>query len=156
MHGQQNVKIYLCYYRIWCVMPWLLVVGGQVQGSRLCVRDEWNCATHQPPATKALHTICGNNTSIVSSSCWWAYKWPKHVEQFISAIENSVASSWFSSLRHGYTSYSQNLVSQAWISWKSPQWHKHCTWGRTVISTQWVLSVFLHWFWWSVLQEYCT
>jgi len=28
--------LYLCYYRIWCVMPWLLVVGGQVQGSRLC------------------------------------------------------------------------------------------------------------------------
>jgi len=26
-------------------MPWLLVVGGQGQGSRLCVRDEGNCAT---------------------------------------------------------------------------------------------------------------
>jgi len=24
-------------------MPWLLVVGGQVQGSRLCVRDEGSC-----------------------------------------------------------------------------------------------------------------
>ena len=53
----------------------------------------------RPPATKALHTICGNNTSTVSSSWWWAYKCPKHVEQIISAIKHSVASSWFSSLR---------------------------------------------------------
>ena len=53
----------------------------------------------RPPATKALHTICGNNTSIVSSSWWWAYRCPKHVEQIISAIKHSVASSWFSSLR---------------------------------------------------------
>jgi len=53
----------------------------------------------RPPATKALHTICGNNTSIVSSSWWWAYKCPKHVEQIISAIKHSVTSSWFYSLR---------------------------------------------------------
>jgi hypothetical protein len=25
---------------MWRVVPWLLVVGGQVQGSRLCVQDE--------------------------------------------------------------------------------------------------------------------
>jgi len=48
------------------------------------------------PAT--LHTICGNNASIVSDCCWWVYKNPKHVEQ-ISAINPSVASSWFPSLR---------------------------------------------------------
>jgi len=53
----------------------------------------------RPPATKALHTICGNNTSIVSSSWWWACKCPKHVDQIISAIKHSVATSWFSSLR---------------------------------------------------------
>jgi len=52
----------------------------------------------QPLATKALHTMCVNNTSIVSSSWWWAYKCLKHVEQIISAIKHSVASSWFSSL----------------------------------------------------------
>jgi hypothetical protein len=59
------------------------------------------CSTpnSRPPATKALHTICGNNTSIVSSSWWWAYECPKHVEQIIIAIKHSVASSWFSSLR---------------------------------------------------------
>jgi len=42
----RSSRLYLCYYRIWCVMLWLMVVGGQVQGSRLCVRDEGNCATH--------------------------------------------------------------------------------------------------------------
>ena len=49
----------------------------------------------QPPATTALHTICGNNTSIVSCSWWWAYKCLKHVEQVTSAINHSVASSCF-------------------------------------------------------------
>ena len=56
----------------------------------------------RPPATKALHTVCGNNTSILSSSWWWAYECPKHVEQIIIAIKHSVASSWFSSLRFYY------------------------------------------------------
>ena len=106
----RSSRLYLCYRRIWCVMPWLLVVGGQVQGSRLFVQDEGSCSSSFPhpgriaccpaparrrPATKALHTICGNNTSIVSSSWWWAYKCPKHVEQIISAIMHSVATSWF-------------------------------------------------------------
>jgi len=52
----------------------------------------------RPPATKALHTVCSSNTNIVSSSWWWAYKCPKHVEQIISAIKHSVTSGWFSSL----------------------------------------------------------
>ena len=56
----------------------------------------------RPPTNQALHTTCGNNISIVSSSWWWAYKCPKHVEQIISAIKHSVASSWFSSLRLYY------------------------------------------------------
>jgi len=110
----RSSKLYLCYCRIWCVMPWLLVVGGQVQGSRPCVWDGGNCSSsfphpgriaccpapdRRPPTTKALHTICGNNTSVVSSPWWWAYKCPKHIEQIISAIKYSVASSWFPSLR---------------------------------------------------------
>jgi len=33
-------RLYVCYYRIWCVMPWLLVVGGQVQGGRVWVWDQ--------------------------------------------------------------------------------------------------------------------
>jgi len=88
----------------------VLVAGGAM----LCVRDEGSCSSNfphpgrmaccpapdrRPPATKALHTICGNNTIIVSSSWWWAYKCPKHVEQFTSAINHSVASSWISFLR---------------------------------------------------------
>ena len=48
----------------------------------------------RPPATKALHTICGNKTSIVSSSWWWAYEYQKHVEQIIITIKHLVASSW--------------------------------------------------------------
>jgi len=114
----KSSRLYLCYCRIWCVMPWLLVVGCYEHSSRLCVRDEGNCESHnfphpgciaccsapnsRPPTTKALHTICGNNTSIVSSSWWWAYKCLQHVEKIISAIKHSVASSWFSSLRLYY------------------------------------------------------
>ena len=29
----RSSRLYLCYYRIWCVMPRLLVVGGQVHSS---------------------------------------------------------------------------------------------------------------------------
>jgi len=82
----------------WDVTAYGGVVGGQEQGSRLCVRDEGNCSgsypapDRRPPATKPLHTICGTNISIVSSSWWWAHKCPKHV---ISAMNHSVASSWF-------------------------------------------------------------
>jgi len=56
----------------------------------------------RPPATKALHTICGNNTSIVSSSDDGHIS-ARNVEQIISAINHSVASSRFSSLRLYYT-----------------------------------------------------
>ena len=97
-----------------------LVAGGRWSVQRS--RDEGTCSRnfphpgriawcpvpdHRPPSTKALHTICSNNTSIDSSSWWWAYKCPKHVEQILSAINHSVASSWFSSLHytmmHGQT-----------------------------------------------------
>jgi len=44
----RSSRLYLCYYRIWCVMPWLLVVCGQVHGSRLCVRDEGSCSSSFP------------------------------------------------------------------------------------------------------------
>ena len=75
----------------------------------------------RPPATKALHTACGNNTSIVSSSWWWAYECPKHVEQIIIAIKHSVASSWFSSsrLRRGllWTAEELNLIMLKWRIW---------------------------------------
>ena len=78
--------------------------------SWLCVRVEGCCSSNisQPehivgcpapdlrqPATKASHTIDSNNTHTVLSSWWWAQKCPKHVEHIISAINHSVASSWF-------------------------------------------------------------
>ena len=31
----RSSRLYVCYYCLWCAMPWLLVFGGQVQGSRL-------------------------------------------------------------------------------------------------------------------------
>jgi len=34
----RSLRLYVCYYCLWCAMPWLLVVEGQVQSSRLCVR----------------------------------------------------------------------------------------------------------------------
>ena len=40
MHIIRSSRLYMCYYRLWCAMLWLLVVGSQVQGSRLGVRDE--------------------------------------------------------------------------------------------------------------------
>ena len=167
----RSSRLYLCYCRIWCVMPWLLVVGCYKQSSRLCVRDEGDCRSlpqpgriacccacnrlshnlphpgriaccsacnrlshnlphpgriaccsacnSRPPATKALHIICGNNTSIVSNSWWWAYKYPKHVEQIISAIKYSVASSWVPSLCLYYDACT-NIHQIHWIivGWK--------------------------------------
>ena len=107
----RSSRLYLCYCRVWCVMPWLLLVGGQVQGSWLCVRDEGSCRTapdRLPPATNALHTTRGNNTCIVSKSWWWPYKCPKHVEQITIAINHSVATSWFSSL-HIYNDARTNI-----------------------------------------------
>ena len=82
------------------------------------------CSTpnSRPPATKALHTICGNNTIIVSSSWWWAYECPKHVEQIIIAINHSVASSWFSSLRLYYDART-NITSHS-------QGDEDCIWTR--------------------------
>ena len=97
----RSSKLYLCYCRIWCVMPWLLVydLHNFPHPGRIACCSTPNSRT---PATKASHTICGNNTSIVSSSWWWSYECPKHVEQILTAIKHSVASSWFSSLRLYY------------------------------------------------------
>ena len=89
-----------------------LVAGGRRSGAgqQAMRQGEGSCSSSfphpycpapdlRPPATKALYTIWGNNTSIVSSSWWREYKCPKHVEQIITAINHSVASSWCSSLR---------------------------------------------------------
>ena len=77
-----------------------LVADGRRSGAgQQAVCPGWGKLLEQFPSSRTLHTICGNNTSVVSSSQWWAYKCPKHVEQIISTINHSVASSFFSSLR---------------------------------------------------------
>ena len=57
---------------------WLLVVGGQVQSSRLCVQYKGCCSTAVQQHPSSLIPNC-----------------PKHVEHIISAINHSVASSRF-------------------------------------------------------------
>jgi len=109
-----GARDYTCVYcRMWCVMPWLMVVG-------------W------PLATKALHTICGNNTIIVSSSWWWAYRCPKHVEQIISAMKHSVASRWFSSLRVRTVYVRYDYQSTQHISWGKIFRHNVC-WYKSLV-----------------------
>ena len=71
-------------YGVQCLGCWLLEVmcrtAGYASGMRDFVRLQSSKIPHsgrtaccptpdlQPPATKALHIICGNNTHIVSSS----------------------------------------------------------------------------------------
>ena len=89
--GARDYTCVIAAYGLWCLGCWWSVPHP---GRIAC------CSTpnSRPPATKALHTTCGNNTSVVSSSWWWAYECPKHVEQILIAIKHSVASSSFSSL----------------------------------------------------------
>ena len=44
----RSSRLYVCCHRLWCAMPWLLVVGGQEESSRLCVRDEGCCGSNIP------------------------------------------------------------------------------------------------------------
>jgi len=86
-----------------------LVADGRRSGAgQQAVCLGWGKLLEQFPSSRTLHTICGNNTSVVSSSWWWAYKCPKHVEQITSAINHSVVSSSFSS-RHIYNNAQTNI-----------------------------------------------
>ena len=102
--GARHYTSVITAYGVWCLGCWWSAVrsraAGYASGMREIVRRIACCSApnSRPPATKASHTICGNNRSIVSSSWWWAYKCPKHVEQITSAIKHSVASCCFSSL----------------------------------------------------------
>ena len=77
---------------------WLLVVGSQVQAAGYASRK------------RDVARIGSNNTHIVSSSWWWAQKCQKHVEHIISAINYSVASSWFFFCTL-YYSYFWNMIN---------------------------------------------
>jgi len=119
----------------------VLVVGSRLLGAeQQAMRPGRLVCCSAPnsrlPTTKTLHTICGNKTSTVSISWWWAYKCPKHVEQIISAIKHSVASSWFSSLPlKGRTAVAQWLSCGSTVvkvlcynsedRWFDPSW---CQW----------------------------
>jgi len=127
-------RLYLCYCRY--MVCNVLVAGGRLLGAEqqaMCPGWEWvaqfpSSRTHillsvpnsRPPATKTLHTICGNTTIIVSSSWWWARKCPKHVELIISAVKHSVASSCVSSLRLYYDA--RTNIHQIYNSPLQNQW----------------------------------
>ena len=86
-----GARDYMCVITAYGVQCFVAGCWGSVQDSGLCVRHE-GCYTNgqscniphsgriaccpaldlRQPATKALHTIGGNNTHIVSSSWWWA------------------------------------------------------------------------------------
>jgi hypothetical protein len=87
---------------------------------------------HQLPATKALHaTWC--NKSIVSSSWWWAYECPKHVEQIIRSINYWVASSWFSSPRISNNSvHIKHFPRSVSHKWRRYSGMCHCVTGWAV------------------------
>ena len=113
MHIIRSSRLYICYYRLWCAVLgcWLSGVrcraAGYAPGKRDVARlavvqhpSSWTgslvpCTWHPTTRNQALHTIDSNNTHIVSSSWWCAEKCPKHVEHIISAMNHSVASSWF-------------------------------------------------------------
>ena len=145
--GARDYTCVIAAYGVWCLGCWCSAVrsraAGYVSGVREVVHNFPHpghiacCSTpnDRTPATKASHTICGNNTSIVSSSWWWAYEFPKHVERILIAIKHSVASSWFSSLRLYYDAWTN--IHQIYI----PMFTKdHCV---TTLS-HWVLSTPAH------------
>ena len=73
-----GARDYMCVITAYGVQCLAADCRGQVQVSRLCFRNEGCCSTGCPvpdlqqPATKASHTIGGNNTHTISSSWWWA------------------------------------------------------------------------------------
>ena len=70
------------------------------------------------------------NTSIASSSRWWACMWPKQVQQIINAINHSVASSWFCSLclnNDALTNIHQEYLGCS-VYLNNNHWRYLCTW----------------------------
>ena len=82
----RSSRLYVCYYRLWCaVLGCLSRVRSRAAGCESSKRDAARLVVQRPSSW----------THIVSSSWWWAYKYPKHVERIIHAIKHSVTSSWF-------------------------------------------------------------
>ena len=80
----RSSRLYMCYYLIRCLMPWMLVVSGQMQCSRVCVRDEGNCAHSFPDLLLYLQAADGMPIIVVTGtkplSFWWIFLFP--VERF--------------------------------------------------------------------------
>ena len=63
-------RLHLCYYCIWCVMPWLLVLGGQVQDS-----NSWwwayKCPKHVEQIIGAVkHSVAASWFSSLRLNSW--------------------------------------------------------------------------------------
>ena len=55
----RSSRLYVCYYSLWCAMPWLLVVGGQMHDSR---HSLLSCTW--PPTDKHTSSHLQYNTSL--------------------------------------------------------------------------------------------
>ena len=100
LSGARDYTCVITAYGVWCPGCWWSAVRCRAALYASGIREAARAASLiPPPTTETLHTICDNNTSIVTSSWWWACKCPKHVEQIISAINHSVTSRRFSSVR---------------------------------------------------------
>jgi len=49
LYPSPGTRDYMCYYGLWCAMSCLLMVGGQMQGSSLCVGNEGFGSTRAKP-----------------------------------------------------------------------------------------------------------
>jgi len=134
-----GTRYYTCVinaYSVRCLFCWLLVVRCRTAGYAFRIRDvarlrqQSSNIPHperiavcpvpdlQQTATKASHTIGGNNTHIVSTSWWWGYKCPKHVEHIISGINHSVTSSWFffpTHMQRCTDKHTSSLIVYSWL-----------------------------------------
>ena len=60
----RSSRLYVCYYRLWCAVPWFLAVGGQLQDSRPCVRDEGCCLRNIPMVFRNVGNHSSNDTEL--------------------------------------------------------------------------------------------
>ena len=103
--GAQDYICVIAAYGVWCLGCWWSAVrsraAGYASGMREIVHNFPHprciacCSASNSWPTKASHTTCGNNTSILSSSWWWTYKCPKHAEQIIFFFFNWHYNPWW-------------------------------------------------------------
>ena len=106
----------ICYYRLWCVVLGCCLSGVMCRtadyastktdvarlrrATSLFLDSLLPCSWPPTTSNQALHTIGGSNTHTYSLELLiMVIEVPEHVEHIISAINHSVVSSLFSSLR---------------------------------------------------------